>query len=66
METLMISKNKNIKIPENLRSFLNIAPGSKLHVLEKNDHIELVPELNIHDLFGLYPDIDTEAVREDD
>jgi AbrB family looped-hinge helix DNA binding protein len=66
METVMISKNKNIEIPENLRNFLNIAPGSKLQVLEKNGHIELVPELDIHDLFGLYPNIDTELIRDND
>ena len=52
MTTSLISPKYQIVIPKEIRQTLGLKPGQKLHVTNKDGHIELHPILTAEQLIG--------------
>ena len=65
MHTVTISSKYQIVIPKTLRETLHIFPGQKMHVVEYNGRIELIPEREMKDLRGFLKGINTECNRKE-
>ena len=65
MHTVTISSKYQIVIPKTLRETLRILPGQKMHVVECNGRIELIPERGMKDLRGFLKGINTECNRKE-
>jgi AbrB family looped-hinge helix DNA binding protein len=52
MTTSLISPKFQIVIPKEIRQILDLKPGQKLSVIEKDGHIELRPVLQPAQLIG--------------
>jgi len=66
MQTITVSSKYQIVIPKPLREALNLRPGQKMHVMEYEGRIELIPERDIKELRGFLKGINTEFKREKD
>jgi AbrB family looped-hinge helix DNA binding protein len=66
MLTVTVSSKYQVVIPKAVREALNILPGQKMHVIEYDGRIELIPERNIKELRGFLKGINTEFNREKD
>lgn len=56
MTTSLLSPKFQIVIPKEIRRALDLKPGQKLSVIEKDGHIELRPILNPEQLIGFLKD----------
>ena len=56
MTTSLISPKHQIVIPKKIRQLLNLKPGQKLKVIEKDGHIEMRPILTPEQLLGILKD----------
>ncbi len=52
MTTSLLSPKFQVVIPKAIRKSLALKPGQRLHVVEKNGHIELRPILTADQLIG--------------
>ncbi len=66
MNTLTVSDEYQIVIPERMRETLGIKPGSRLHAIVYQGRITLVPVGSMQSARGLIKGIDAELVRESD
>jgi AbrB family looped-hinge helix DNA binding protein len=66
MQTVTISPKYQVVIPRTARRALDLRPGQKMHVVEYNGRIELIPERDIKELRGFLKGINTEFEREED
>jgi len=66
MQTVTVSSKYQVVIPKTLRETLNLRPGQKMHVMEYEGRIELIPERDIKELRGFLKGINTEFKREKD
>ncbi len=64
MNTVIISKNYQVIIPEDIRERTDIKPGTKVEVPGYGNRIELVPIQPIKKLKGIFKGIDTRIERE--
>lgn len=56
MTTSLLSPKYQVVIPKEIRRTLDLKPGQRLSVIEKNGHIELRPILKPEQLVGLLAD----------
>jgi AbrB family looped-hinge helix DNA binding protein len=66
MNTVKISPEYQVIIPENIKFSLNLSPGQKMKIIEYDGKIELIPDKSIADLKGFLRGINTDFIREDD
>lgn len=66
MQSVTVSPKYQVVIPKSIREALKIRPGQKMQVIEFEGRIELIPELDIKELYGFLKGINTEFKREDD
>lgn len=66
MQSVTVSPKYQVVIPKSIRETLKIRPGQKMQVIEFEGRIELIPELDIKQLYGFLKGINTEFKREDD
>ena len=52
MTTSLLSPKYQVVIPKEIRKALDLKPGQRLHVIEKDGHIELRPILTPEQLIG--------------
>ena len=52
MTTSLLSPKYQVVIPKEIRKTLNLKPGQRLNVIEKDGHIELRPILTPEQLIG--------------
>ena len=65
MQTVTVSSKYQVVIPKTLREALNLRPGQKIHVMEYEGRIELIPERDIKELRGFLKGINAECNREE-
>ena len=65
VETVTVSENYQVQIPESMRNSLGIKPGSQYHVVEAFGRIELIPVGNTAALRGFASGIDTSVDPDD-
>ena len=66
MQTVTVSPKYQVVIPKAIREALHLRPGQKMHVMEYDGRIELIPEKDIKDLRGFLKGKNTEFMREED
>ena len=66
MQTVTVSPKYQVVIPRKVRESLQLRPGQKMHVMEYEGRIELIPEKDITELRGFLKGIHTEFNREAD
>lgn len=66
MEIVTVSPKYQVVIPLALRRLLNIKPGQRVEVREKDGHIELVPLKPIEEYFGMFRGMEGDFEREPD
>jgi AbrB family looped-hinge helix DNA binding protein len=66
MQIVTVSPKYQVVIPKAVRESLQLRPGQKMHVVEYDGRIELIPERDINELRGFLKGINTEFEREED
>jgi AbrB family looped-hinge helix DNA binding protein len=66
MQTVIVSPKYQVVIPKSVRKTLDLRPGQKMHVVEYEGRIELIPERDIKELRGFLKGINTKFEREKD
>ena len=66
MEQVTVNAKYGIQLPSALRRRMNIKIGQKMLIEEKNNHLELTPDINFTDLKGILSGINTNINRESD
>ncbi len=66
MQTVTVSPKFQVVIPKSVREALRLKPGQKMHVVEYEGRIELIPDRDIKELLGFLKGINTIFQREDD
>jgi AbrB family looped-hinge helix DNA binding protein len=66
MQTVTVSPKFQVVIPKSVRETLHLRPGQKMHIVEYEGRIELIPERDIKELRGFLKGINTEFEREED
>ena len=55
--TATLSSKYQISIPKEVRETLNLKPGEKLVFITTGSGVQLVPALEVKDLFGLFKNV---------
>ena len=66
MNTVVLSSEYQVRIPEEIRKETGLKAGASFEVMLYNNRIELVPVQPIKELKGIFKGIDTTILREDD
>ena len=66
METVTVSPDFQVEIPQSVRESLGIQPGQKIQVLLYNNRIEFIPVKPIGQMRGFLEGIDTTVERDND
>jgi AbrB family looped-hinge helix DNA binding protein len=66
MNTVILSSEYQVRIPEEIREKAGLKAGASLEVISYNNRIELVPIKPMKNLKGIFKGIDTTILREDD
>lgn len=66
MQTVIVSPKYQVVIPKAVRETLKLKPGQRMHVIEYDNRIELIPDREISELRGFLKGIDIEFSREED
>ena len=66
METVTVSPKFQVVIPETIRNHLEIHPGEKVVMLEKDGVIHIVRIGNIKNLRGKFKKLSTEGLRDEE
>ena len=66
METVTVSPDFQVEIPQSVRESLGIQPGQKIQVLLYNNRIEFIPVKPMRQMRGFLEGIDTTIEREND
>ena len=66
MTRVALSSKCQIVIPEDVRRELGLRPGQEFDVLALDGRLYVVPARSMSEIIGLYPGIDTSAVRDDE
>lgn len=66
METVTLSPQFQIVIPQGIREALHLTAGEKLRVVCHNDRVEFIPVRPIQQMRGFLRGMDTAIEREDD
>ena len=65
MDTVTVSQKFQVVIPKEIREDLNLRPGGKLVVIEKEGAIHLIPVGKIRDKRGFLKGISSERLRDE-
>ncbi len=65
MATVTVSSKYQVVIPEEVRSRLNLKPGQKVAVLEKDGIVHVIPIKPIKEMRGFAKGVDTEGIRDE-
>jgi len=66
MTTVTVSSKYQVVIPRELRERLKIHAGQKMHVLDRNGIIQLVPDRDIREMEGIFPGLSSEGLRDEE
>ncbi len=66
MKAVTISSKFQIVIPRELREAMKLQPGTRVQVLQYDNHIEIIPLKEPKALRGFVKGIDTEVHRDED
>ena len=66
METVTVSPKFQVVIPENIRNHLEIQPGEKVVMLEKDGVIHIIRVGNIKNLRGKFNKLSAEGLRDEE
>lgn len=66
MNVVSVSPKFQVVIPRQIREQLGIRPGQKLHAMNVDGIIELVPVMSIEEAYGFLGPMDTTVEREPD
>ena len=66
IQTVTLSPKFQVVIPKSVREALRLKPGQKMHVIEYEGRIELIPEVDIKELRGFLKGINTSFQRDND
>lgn len=65
MKAITISSKWQVMIPRTERERLKLCKGQKLLVVPWDDMIALIPDRDISELKGAFPQVSTEGIREE-
>jgi AbrB family looped-hinge helix DNA binding protein len=65
MATVTVSSKFQVVIPEEVRSRLNLRPGQKVVVIEKDGVVHLIPLRPIKEVRGMAKGITTKGIRDE-
>jgi len=65
MENVVVSQRFQVTIPKSVREKLNITPGEKIGVIEKDEVIHLIPIKDIRKMRGKFPKIKVGNLRDE-
>jgi AbrB family looped-hinge helix DNA binding protein len=66
MDTATVSTKYQVVIPQKIRKGLNILPGQKVRFVLYKNSIEIIPIVNIKNLWGIFKGIDTNIERDEE
>jgi len=66
MQTVTVSSKYQVVIPRKVRESMDLKPGQKIHVIEYDGRIELIPERDIKSMRGFVKGMDSTIEREGD
>ena len=65
METVTVSPKFQVVIPKSIRQDMDIKPGEKVVMFEKDEIIHLIRIKRIEDLQGIFKGLTTEGLRDE-
>jgi AbrB family looped-hinge helix DNA binding protein len=66
MDTVVVSSKYQIVIPQDVRERIDLKPGQKIVVIEKDGVIHLIPQKPIREMRGFLKGIDTSQLRDEE
>jgi AbrB family looped-hinge helix DNA binding protein len=66
METVIVSPEFQVVIPQAIREALGIQPGQQFQVILDQNRIELIPLRSVREMRGFLKGLDTTVAREPD
>ena len=66
MDVVTLSPKFQVVIPRNVRKKLDLKPGQKIVVIEKDGILNLVPQKPIKEMRGFAKGIDTSKLRDEE
>lgn len=66
MAVVTVSSKYQVVIPQEVREKMNLKPGQKIIVIEKDGVVHLIPEKPLKELRGFIKGITTEKLRHDE
>jgi AbrB family looped-hinge helix DNA binding protein len=66
MDTVVLSSKYQIVIPKEVRERIDLKPGQKIVVIEKDGVIHLIPQKPIREMRGFLKGIDTSQLRDEE
>ena len=66
MDTVVVSSKYQIVIPQDVRKKIDLKPGQKIVVIEKDGVIHLIPQKPIREMRGFLKGIDTSQLRDEE
>jgi hypothetical protein len=66
METVTLSPDLQVTLPQSICAALKLEPGAELRVVRFGQHVELIPVRRMQEARGFLRGMDTTIVREDD
>ena len=66
MDTVVVSSKYQIVIPQDVRERIDLKPGQKIVVIEKDGVIHLIPQKPIKEMRGFLKGIDTSQLRDEE
>lgn len=63
METVTVSREYEVIIPESIRDRMNLQPGQQIQMFLHENRIELIPVQSARELRGFLEGIDTNVSR---
>jgi AbrB family looped-hinge helix DNA binding protein len=65
MSTVTVSSKYQIVIPAEIRKALKIKKGQKLNLVNMGGSIHLVPDMDIREMYGIFPGLSLEGIRDE-
>ena len=66
MDTVVVSSKYQIVIPQDVRERIDLKPGQKIVVIEKDGVIHLIPQKPIREMRGFLKGIDISQLRDEE
>ncbi|KYH42329.1 MAG: AbrB family transcriptional regulator [Candidatus Bathyarchaeota archaeon B26-1] len=66
MDVVTLSSKFQVVIPQDVRKKLDLKPGQKIVVVEKNGVVHLIPQRAIKQMRGFVKGLDTQNLRDEE